>query len=49
MAKFKLKATPEEICNDDRSKCLLPVLKEAYSLAYEEEPQYGKFKFMLMH
>jgi hypothetical protein len=47
MAKYKLEKTPYEVCWDKRACYLIPLLKEAYSIEYEEEPQYGKIIFMM--
>ena len=47
MAKYKGVKTPEEICADPRAQYLIPLLKEAYSIGYDEEPQYGKIIFMM--
>ena len=38
MAKYKAEKTPEEICADPRAHFLIPLLKEAYSIGYDEEP-----------
>ena len=47
MRNFKIKSTPDEICFGDRCQCLVPLCKEAYSIGFDEEPQYGKLIFML--
>ena len=44
---FKLNSTPEEVC--DSATFLMPLLKEAYSYDYSDEPQYGKLIFMMEH
>ena len=49
MAKYKSEKTPEEICADKRAQYLIPLLREAYSIGYDEEPQYGKIIFMMEH
>ena len=38
MRNFKIRATPEDICFGERCQCLIPICKEAYSYAYEDEP-----------
>ena len=47
MSEYKLQASPQEICSDERIKCFLPILEEAYSYSYDETPQYGKLIFLL--
>ena len=43
---FKLSAKPEELC-DSRTKIMAEILTYAYSLEYEERPDYNRLKFML--
>lgn len=38
MQEYKSKTSPEELCQDERCRCLIPVLKEAYSYEYDEAP-----------
>jgi hypothetical protein len=47
MRNFKIKSTPDEICFGERCQSMLPICKEAYSIGFDEEPQYGKLIFML--
>lgn len=47
MKKFKMEKTPKQICKDQRAQYLIPFMEEAYSIGYDEEPQYGKIIFML--
>ena len=47
MAKFKQETTPEDICKDQRAQFLIPLMKESYSIGYDEEPQYGRIIFMM--
>jgi hypothetical protein len=47
MGKYKGEKTPEEICVDPRAQYLIPLLKEAYSIGYDEEPQYGRIIFIM--
>ena len=47
LKQFKLQSSPEDICKDPRSQCLIPLCKEAYSYAFEEEPQYGVLIYLL--
>lgn len=35
---YKLNFSPEEICQDERVKCFIPVLTEAYKYSYVETP-----------
>lgn len=47
MGKYKGEKTPEEICSDPRAQYLIPLLREAYSIGYDEEPQYGRIIFIM--
>lgn len=41
---FKLRSTPEEMCGGPKTAMLAPLLKEAYSYRYDDEPRYDFFK-----
>ena len=47
MSEYKSNTSPNDICSDERTKCLLPILEEAYSYGYSDTPQYGKLIFLL--
>ena len=47
MKKYKLSATPDEICCDTRTLCMRELLEEAYSYEYADTPRYGLLKFMM--
>jgi hypothetical protein len=38
MSEYKAKTRPIEICSDARTKCLIPILEEAYSYGYDDKP-----------
>ena len=47
MKAYKLNATPEDICSEQRTLCLRNILIEAYSYCYDQTPRYGVLKFLL--
>ena len=44
---LKCNSTPKQFCYGKRIEIFGDILEEAYSYEYEEEPNYGKLKFML--
>ena len=38
MSEYKSNTSPNDICSDERTKCLLPILEEAYSYGYSDTP-----------
>eukprot|EP00347_Sterkiella_histriomuscorum_P016141 403354329 len=47
ISRFKQKMKPEDICQD-RAKVLLPYMKYVDSLSYEENPDYGFLRHLLV-
>ena len=41
MGDYKLQKTPAQICSDEEAQYLIPLLEEAYSYGYTDEPRYG--------
>ena len=44
---FKTSETATEFCKVNDSKFLMEALEECYALKYDEQPLYGKIKFIL--
>jgi hypothetical protein len=47
VSKVKLAMTPEKLCIDE-SVVLLPYCREVFSIAFKEEPNYSKLKYLLI-
>ena len=47
ICRIKLTSKPKKFLGDGDIQCLLPILTEAYKYKYEEQPDYGKLRFML--
>ena len=48
IGKYKIKTSPLEFCKGcPRSELFGPMLKEAHSYKFDQEPHYGKLRFMM--
>ena len=45
---WKKQCTVEKYCDDPKIKFMAPFLEEVLSMAYSEEPNYAKLKFLLV-
>ena len=43
----KTQITPHKLCNTDRAKLFVNFIKEVNGLAFEEKPDYEKYREML--
>jgi hypothetical protein len=46
---IKEELTIDEYCHSPDSKLLRPFIEEVWGLQYEEKPNYGKLKFLLVN